>query len=222
MNAQHRAIWLTILNYAVFIVLLIGVATHAGFITVIDHAGQQLANRVTNPTMTKIMLTITQSANPLSLIAVTALIIILLISTRQWRWGLFVGLAGGAASLLNLIIKLIIQRARPTLPHLIEQGGYSFPSGHLDSSIAIYGALILFLLVTQRSRWWRTTAVILLTAFILSIGFSRIYVHVHFPTDVLAGWFLGWGHICVLWLIARRTWLKNSLAGRQSAGRGRS
>lgn len=213
MTPQHRAAWLAAGNYIIFLVFLVGVAIRAPFIQTIDLAGQHLANAVTTPQMTQVMLMITRSANPVNLIAITVLIVILLVSTRQWRWGVFVGAAAIAGSLINLIIKMIIQRARPTLPHLIEQGGYSFPSGHSDSSMAIYGALILFLLVTQRTRWWKTTAIVLLTLFIVAIGFSRIYVHVHFPTDVLAGWFLGWGHVCLLWVIARRTWLKSSLAG---------
>jgi undecaprenyl-diphosphatase len=211
MKLRLRPALLVAINYGLFIVLLIGVATNAPFITAIDHAGQRLADWVTSPSMTRFMISITQTANTWSLITITAFIVMVLTITHRWRWSVFVAGAAAMASLLNIVIKFIIQRARPTLPHLIEQGGYSFPSGHSDSSIAVYGALILFLIVTFRPSWQRHVAVILLTLFIVTIGFSRIYVHVHYPTDVLAGFFLGWGDVCVLWLIARRTWLKNSV-----------
>jgi len=92
-------------------------------------------------------------------------------------------------SLLNKGLKMLFERARPDdiLP-LIEQGGYSFPSGHAVTSMAFYG-MLLFLLQTRMEDRKKTNALsLVLLLLIVLIGPSRIYLGVHYPTDVLAGW----------------------------------
>ncbi|MET0786922.1 MAG: phosphatase PAP2 family protein [Paenisporosarcina sp.] len=89
------------------------------------------------------------------------------------------------------ILKQLFKRARPELHRLIEIGGYSFPSGHATNAICIYGVLTFILWRYIPSRFGR----ILLSTFcifmVLSIGLSRIYLGVHYPSDVIAGYFAG-------------------------------
>lgn len=92
-------------------------------------------------------------------------------------------------SLLNKGLKMLFERARPDdiLP-LIEQGGYSFPSGHAVTSMAFYG-MLLFLVQTRREDRKKANMLsLVLLLLIVLIGPSRIYLGVHYPTDVLAGW----------------------------------
>ncbi|WP_169864937.1 phosphatase PAP2 family protein [Sutcliffiella halmapala] len=94
-------------------------------------------------------------------------------------------------SLLNHFLKSMYTRERPSLDHLVDVNYYSFPSGHSMNSFAFYG-MIAFLLISMVHVKKIKIAIILSTAtFIILIGLSRIYLGVHFPLDVLAGFVAG-------------------------------
>lgn len=96
----------------------------------------------------------------------------------------------GSTVLLNLILKFIIRRPRPDHIKLIKQGGYSFPSGHAMISIALYGFLIYAVNKMIKNKILKICLTVILTIIIISIGLSRIYVGVHYPSDILAGYLL--------------------------------
>ena len=94
------------------------------------------------------------------------------------------------------LLKNSFQRIRPDIAfHLINQGGYSFPSGHSMTGLLFYGMLIYLLrkrlLVENRNRAITNLLTALFSLLVFLIGISRIYLGVHYPTDVLAGWSLG-------------------------------
>lgn len=93
------------------------------------------------------------------------------------------------ASILNQILKQLFQRARPDFYRLIGIGGYSFPSGHAMSAFATYGILTFLLWRHIPNRLGRTVLVIISSVFILMIGISRIYLGVHYPSDIIGGYF---------------------------------
>lgn len=100
---------------------------------------------------------------------------------------LFVWVTGGSA-LLNFALKLLFHRERPTLHRLIEETGYSFPSGHSMGAFSFYGILTYLLWRHIASRTGRVLLVIGSLVFIAGIGISRIYLGVHYPSDVLGGY----------------------------------
>lgn len=89
------------------------------------------------------------------------------------------------------LLKQLFKRARPDVHRLIEIGGYSFPSGHATNALCIYGILTFVLWHHIPARWGRIILSIFSFFIIFSIGLSRIYLGVHFPSDVLAGYFAG-------------------------------
>jgi len=131
------------------------------------------------------MLLITRIGAPLPMLAVVALSLLALLLRGRRTDLLFVAVAVGGAAALNLLAKLLFQRARPALwPSLTPETDYSFPSGHAMGSLAVVAALSVLL---WHTRWrWAVLAAGLL--FVLAVGLSRIYLGVHFPSDILAGW----------------------------------
>ncbi|OCT12276.1 phosphoesterase PA-phosphatase [Paenibacillus pectinilyticus] len=113
---------------------------------------------------------------------------------------LFIILVAGTG-ILNQVLKLIFQRERPSLHRLIEQAGYSFPSGHSMEAFAMYAALTFLLWRHISTQKGRTAVIIGSILMILCIGISRIYLGVHYPSDVVAAYFASgfWFTICVWW-----------------------
>lgn len=150
------------------------------------------------PMRTEVATVITRIANVLGQAVTTIIITVALILRKKWRTGLWFGLTVlfGAAG-LNGLMKEVFARVRPDqIDHLVEQGGYSFPSGHSMGSMIIYGGLlfIIFRYMSSRRADWLIGKIVLsivLGVLILFIGLSRIYLGVHFPSDVIAGFALG-------------------------------
>ncbi|WP_338112568.1 phosphatase PAP2 family protein [Sphingomonas insulae] len=121
----------------------------------------------------------------------------LLLIQRLWLTALAIALASLTGGWAIDLIKGQVLRARPDLvPHLVEAGGYSFPSGHATSSAVVY--LTLAALAGQVTPDRAARRYLLVVAVLLSgaIGCSRVYLGVHWPSDVLAGWSFG-----TLWAI---------------------
>lgn len=114
------------------------------------------------------------------------------------------------AWILNYELKDIFQRSRPSIQHLVEIGSYSFPSGHAMVAAAFYGMLGYLIWLNLRARSKPAWYVIVITVLvIIAIGTSRIYLGVHFPSDVIAGFAAGsiWLVACIFGLHAIRHYL---------------
>ena len=113
-----------------------------------------------------------------------ALVLVLLV-LRRWRAAAFAALALAGSGLLNVGTKLVFARDRPSLwESITPELTYSFPSGHAMGSATLAWVLVL---LAWRTRWrWPVVAVAL--PFVLLVGFSRVYLGVHYPSDILAGW----------------------------------
>jgi undecaprenyl-diphosphatase len=100
----------------------------------------------------------------------------------------------------NVVIKKFVNRARPTLEHLVTVNTLSYPSGHSMSAMAFYGFLIYLTFQVKMPRIIRAMLIPLLIFIILCVGISRIYLGVHFPSDVAAGFMGGliWVAFCVI------------------------
>ena len=97
---------------------------------------------------------------------------------------------------LMFVLKNLFNRPRPDIPLLYEAAGLSFPSGHALMSVTFYGLMIYIIYKMVENKTWKWSLIVFLIALIIIIGFSRIYLRVHYTTDVIAGYCVGF-----LWLV---------------------
>ena len=172
----------------VFIGVAIGVQT--GYLDGFDDAVRYRVYSMRSDKLTVFWRLITHSGDRYVVIILG--IILLLIKSLREKYGVKFAIAALSSTALYQIMKYIFQRPRPDLAlRLIEQGGYSFPSGHSMNCLVSYGILIYLLL-----RYCENRRLVKLLSFGLGlltilIGFSRVYVGVHYPTDIIGGWSLG-------------------------------
>lgn len=140
--------------------------------------------------LTPLVIGITDLSNTKFIIAL-CLILLILPQTRN-VYGIPVSMGAIFVTILNKTIKHIIQRLRPEdIQHLVQEGGYSFPSGHSITSMFVYGMMLYLVWTHVKNRRLRNILSVLVMIPLVLVGPSRIYLGVHYPTDVLAGWCLG-------------------------------
>ena len=134
---------------------------------------------------------VTSVIDPMGIIIwVSALVLFFLYK----KWKLEAALLAGNLVLHGILIKLIklvYQRSRPSISHLVEEGGYSFPSGHAMATAIVVGTLIIIVQQRMQNQQIKRLVQGLLLLFILTIMASRVYLGVHYPTDVIGGTLLG-------------------------------
>ena len=127
---------------------------------------------------------ITNFGGAIFLITLTVILVIL-IKNKKIGLSIFSNLV--IITVLNQLLKRILQRPRPTEFRIIEETGYSFPSGHSMVSMAFYGYLIYLIYKYVENRYVKWISIVLLSSLICTIGVSRIYLGVHYTSDVLGG-----------------------------------
>lgn len=144
-----------------------------------------------SPSRDRAMLIITELGYRWGTVPVTIGVALMFLALRRWRRARFFIVSVGGAAVINQVAKFAFHRLRPSLwKSLAPETSYSFPSGHAMGSMALAAALAVLAWPT-RARWWVLAGGSL---FVLLVGVSRMYLGVHYPSDVLAGWAasLGW------------------------------
>jgi undecaprenyl-diphosphatase len=192
---------------ALFVTVLLLVAEQAPFVLRTDRSVAADLHRyaVRHPGFTTAMRAVSDAHKTVVWFAVMALVALWLLRGRLRRLALFVAVTVLGSSLLNNVVKLVVNRARPHLTDPVAvAGGKSFPSGHAQAAIVGYGVLLaVFLPIIPRR--WRGVAIAVATLLVLLVGFARISLGVHYLSDVIGAFLIG-----TVWLIgmatAFRTW----------------
>lgn len=155
-------------------------------------------HKQTNPSLDAVMLTITRFGNPSVVVIVVGVTLVILWWRREWQEAKIFAIACLGALILNTGLKLFFAKPRPQLwSRLISEASFSFPSGHALGSFVLYGFLA-YLLATHYPKFAK--AIYSLTVIVIAaIGLSRMYLGVHWPTDIIAGYGVGflWLTICI-------------------------
>ncbi|MBT2571136.1 phosphatase PAP2 family protein [Planococcus sp. ISL-110] len=188
-------------------------------------------------TLDTIYIIITEFGSVWFLATMSVVIILLLWFKAKDKWGiLFFAIAVGGSGLLTWLLKQVYERGRPSINEEVDAIGFSFPSGHSMGSLIFYGFIVYFILRSSQNKVIKLTSFIGLGILIILIGTSRIYLGVHFPSDVLAGYIAGtiWLILCLLaleWIqwqsnsqvrpvnALRRILVSSFKSGRQKLGR---
>ena len=146
--------------------------------------------------LTPVVKIITHIGSAKIVIILTILLLLLFIKEMKNKVFVLADVIGAAG--LNVILKHIIQRDRPNIHRLIKETGYSFPSGHAMMSMAFYGMLIYFIYRYVKKPVKKWVLIILLTIILLTIGITRIYLGVHYPSDVIGGFLVSFAYLLIL------------------------
>ncbi len=161
-------------------------------------------------TLTSIAWVVTEAGSFILLAPVSIAFLLL----RRWKRPAddiaLVVIAAGSA-LLPLLVKQIVARPRPAIEHLSNLSSLSFPSEHTTQAAAIY-LTIAIMLSRGLTRGWRELAIVLGVVIALAVAWSRVYLGVHYPTDVAAGLLLGWSWALLVFHWARPKLIQDQLA----------
>ena len=192
-NIRNKRWVIVTICMTIFLILAISIIKVESII--IDDIGYNLISKyLISDFMTPIVKIVTQLASPIILIILTILLVVF-IKNNNIRKYVCVNLI--VSTILNFGIKNIIRRTRPEGFRIIEEAGYSFPSGHSMVSMAFYGLLIYLIYKKVNNKYLKNSLIILLSIIILLIGLSRIYLGVHYTSDVLAGFLLGISYLII-------------------------
>lgn len=166
-------------------------------INAFDNAVYSFIINIRNPILTEILKVITNFGGILNLFIITLVTVVILLILKKKKFAIAISLNILISSTTYIILKNIFQRPRPPIgERLIEEAGYSFPSGHTTNNVAFYGLAIYLIYKNVKNKVLRNVLCCILACIPLIIAFSRIYLRVHYPSDVIAGTVLG--IVCVV------------------------
>jgi undecaprenyl-diphosphatase len=160
---------------------------------------------IVTPAMTSFMQIITFLGTHIFLIPANVLLIVYFLFIKKHRWySIKVPVIAIGGLLLMFFLKQFFNRPRPLTPLLEPVNGLSFPSGHALMSVTFYGLLIVLVWENTADRLWKWIVTILLLLLISLIGFSRVYLRLHYFSDVIAGFAAGMIWLTLsIWTISR-------------------
>ena len=137
---------------------------------------------------TSFFVVMTTIGGPVGASVISAIVAAILLIKRRYRWFLYLAVTSLGGGLLNMELKRYFARARPDIAEMLRRAqGYSFPSGHAMGSTVVFGALSYLAFRTAPKWRWKTAALALALTLILAVALSRVYLGVHWVSDVAAG-----------------------------------
>jgi len=163
-----------------------------------DTSALHAMERIQNDALTVVMKVVTVAGSAPVVGSAAVIIIVWLALKHRRREAVFTFVAVAGAGTLNVLLKGLFGRPRPEVfPHLVQESSSSFPSGHTMSAMA-FAATVIVLCWPTRWRWPVATGA---TAYAFAVGVSRVYLGVHYPSDVIAGWAVTIAWVTIAWLL---------------------
>ena len=174
----------------IFILLWLGTIT--GVTDEIDNLIYKSVESIRSDFLTVVLIGITELGGVVGLFLILLITVIVLCKKNRVKEATAITLNLIISTFTYVILKNIFQRERPVTGNiLIDEVGFSFPSGHTTNNVAFYFFAIYLVCINVKNKKIRNISCIILTVIPILIAFSRIYLRVHYPTDVIAGFCLG-------------------------------
>ncbi|MFY4776868.1 phosphatase PAP2 family protein [Metabacillus sp. RGM 3146] len=181
------------------IFVLLGLTTHTEMVASIDRTFSLSMEAVRTPLLNKFIIGVTELGSIVIMLPFLLLVLLVFLYKRKVIESIFLSAAFITVRLLNWILKGLYERLRPSFHPLVHESTYSFPSGHAMNSTVFYSFLCFLIIKMSPLSETANRAIAVFTAlFILLIGFTRIYLGVHYLTDVLAGFAVGTAWVLIL------------------------
>ncbi|WP_165871424.1 phosphatase PAP2 family protein [Flaviaesturariibacter flavus] len=171
--------------------------------------------------LTAFMKAVTYCASGTFLQIAYSILVLNYLLRRNWKRAVEVGVIGIGGYVINFFMKDAFQRQRPPGPLIGPLHNFSFPSGHATSAFIFYGLLVYLIFKTKIPRPYKYVAAVLLPAFALLIGFSRVYLRVHYASDVVAGLCIGLAWLLLAIGLMERLKKRSDREAGQAAAQGR-
>jgi membrane-associated phospholipid phosphatase len=197
---QKRWAWAVFISEACLFALIAYNVVRAGPLLHLDASVASWLHAHGTPILTQVMLLVTHAHDPVAIDAYSLIVAIVLARRREWSWIVGLAVAAPGGLFLNGLIKHLFERARPSFDDpLLTLTTFSFPSGHTAGAMLFYGTLSAYLLRGHSSRV-RNASLALWCLMVIIVGFSRMYLGVHYLSDVLGGaaWSLAWLTLCLI------------------------
>lgn len=187
---------LVILGTCTWVFVSIAKDFEAEHIHQFDYSIIQYVQGFISEPITNLVLKITFLGSSIGIAIITFVFSLILVLFRKYLLGIYLLMSVAVGYVgLNTVLKHIFQRERPSILRLVEEHGFSFPSGHSMGSMVLFGSLLFIVFKLSKSASVRVIGVIAALTIILIIGLTRVYLGVHYPTDIVGGYTAG-----IVWL----------------------
>lgn len=187
----HLLFGILISTISLYVFLKLGAEVFESELIYLDTSIMQFFYHLRTPLLSSLMFGFTFLASTPFLMVTSVSILLFLISKQKRLEALLFASLFYMGVILNLVLKALFNRPRPTLAPLIHENFASFPSGHAMNSFIFYFSLVYLFYHFTKNKLYTTYYFLLATVIVLGVGISRIYLGVHFPTDVLGGYIAG-------------------------------
>ena len=184
---MNKRLWLPLIPALLFVALAL--AVQAGLTASAEAWVYERVIRLMSPFLTSLCKALSAIGSKYGIITICLLLAALPVTRKNMALPVWAAMA--LSPLANHALKELFARERPDILRLVGESGYSFPSGHAMNNAALYALLILLIFSSMRNQPGKYALAALCLALTLAIGYSRIYLGVHYAGDVLAGWLAG-------------------------------
>ena len=194
---------LTITIMAIILFVILAIAIEADYLTRFESWVYSESIEHMSPNLTTILIIITNIGGPIGVAAIS--LIIFLVPKLRNKIAIPVSITICSSFAIDVILKNIFARERPNILRFISETSYSFPSGHAMVNMALYSMLIIYAYKLIKKSEIKWGAIAFMTVLVVLIGFTRIYLGVHYAGDIIGGWLLGFAVTMIVYMAMKKT-----------------
>ncbi len=196
MHKHKVSISVFLIALCVFLFTIIAIFVNSKALKQFDTAIIESIQGMISAPLTTFFLAVTFIGSVKGVSIITIIFFCYLFYRRNYLYGLYLIISVGVgAGILNKLLKAFFQRERPDMLRIVSESGFSFPSGHAMGSVILFGGIALILYKMNGMVKLTIVCMVMAATLIIIIGLSRIYLGVHYPTDIIAGYVAG-----VIWV----------------------